>query len=82
MMFKVTAFAAAHGEGVTAEVVGGVVVEVILVPPGLFRREVELEGCHRVDVEERGDGVLHGGEGGGGGADKGRLRGVDGDCHG
>ena len=57
MSFKVT-FAATHGEGVAAEVVWGVQVE--LVPPGLVGREVELELGEGVDVHEGRDGANEG----------------------
>ena len=62
MIFKVTV-AAAHGKGVAAEVVWS--VDVILVPPGLVGREVELELGEGVDVHEGRDG-----------ANEGRLHGV------
>ena len=66
MRFKITFAAGGNGEGIAAEVIGGVCVEIVLVPPGLFCRVVELEGGHRVDVDEGGDGAdvgsLHGGE--------------------
>ena len=66
MWFKITFAACTNGEGIAAWVIGFVGVHVVLVPPGLFRRVVELKGGHRVDVDKGGDGAdvgsLHGGE--------------------
>ena len=66
MWLRITFATVVDGKGIAARVVGGVGVHVVLVPPGLFCRVVELEGGHRVDVDEGGDGAvvgsLHGGE--------------------
>ena len=56
MWLRIT-FATVDGEGITAGVVGGVGVHVVLVPPGLIRREVELKLGEGVDVHEGGDGT-------------------------
>ena len=59
MWLRIT-FATVDGEGITAGVVGGVGVHVVLVPPGLISREVELKLGEGVDVHEGGDGAIEG----------------------
>ena len=59
MWLRIT-FATVDGEGITAGVVGGVGVHVVFVPPGLIRREVELELGEGVDVHEGGDAAIEG----------------------
>ena len=82
MWLRITFATVVDGKGIAARVVGGVGVHVVLVPPGVIRREVELELGEGVNVHEGRDGAnegrLHyvGVDIGGGGDDDWRLHGV------